>query len=976
MPGRKSGSAPNVLKPRPIKQKQKRTQNALVIASNQNPASSKYRPSRLGQIEDDGSKRRREDSDGDQRAKRPRTGDLDDRGSDTDEGSDSEGRTWHVGQVASDDDSEIDSDDAIGEGDEKRFESFTFRGSSSSKSNKKSARHESGTTTKEHPFQDFDLREDISGQHELDGESDDLSDDAVDLARMLDESDEETHEHHEPQQQNHLVSEDEGISGEEEESVLSVSEDENDGGHSAKLDSLQDLLAEISNDGRPSTSTRLNDAQESAIPSDFGLTSKQKLTVSDLLSSVTDSRLRKSLKILSENDKKGRSKSGGVPQKLEVPLSRRQQDQLDRAAAYEKSKETLSRWIDTIKHNRRAEHVSFPLKDPDATTAPGQKRLLPTIQAKPITSLETAIQNILQESGLGPTEPADEEELIDTTGLPSNKLTPEEVRARRAELRRARDLLFQEEARAKRIKKIKSKSYRRVHRKERERHAQREKVAMAAAGVEDSEEELEKNDRRRAMERMGARHRESKWAKGVKDSGRAAWDEDARNGVIEMARREEDLKRRIEGKDVHNEDESFASSESESSDEKDNGSQDERTTSGKLLDRLKHLNYTNDNSNEKSGLASLKFMKNAEAARRAENDSALKEMHRELANGGSSSGEDEADGAGRRSFGPTKDQPSKFHPPIEDRRSEFEEPRNSSSEIDGIVGDAQAERAEIVVGSIDTNNPKKMQITGQVKSGSRLAMLPRTPESQPNGENPWLSGEPKSRNRFVQGSQGDVTVSDVLLTSNMQVVSGPEAPKSALRRTQPREQVRKSVRIAELEAPSDGGEDEEDHDTQGGHNDKPFVLRNQDLVRRAFAGDEVVANFEKEKEDTMRDEDEKVEDLSLPGWGGTWIGAGIGKKAQKRNKGRVLTKVEGIRKDKRKDAKLDRVIINEKRVKKNKIYLASQVPHPYETAQQYERSLRMPMDPACLTVATAQRATKPRVIVKQGIIAPMTKPLI
>ena len=48
---------------------------------------------------------------------------------------------------------------------------------------------------------------------------------------------------------------------------------------------------------------------------------------------------------------------------------------------------------------------------------------------------------------------------------------------------------------------------------------QREKDALTAAGVDDSESEKERQDRRRAEERMGARHREGRWAKGVKDSG-------------------------------------------------------------------------------------------------------------------------------------------------------------------------------------------------------------------------------------------------------------------------------------------------------------------------------------------------------------------------------------------------------------------------------------------------------------------------
>ncbi|RYF40707.1 MAG: hypothetical protein EOO38_21560, partial [Cytophagaceae bacterium] len=97
----------------------------------------------------------------------------------------------------------------------------------------------------------------------------------------------------------------------------------------------------------------------------------------------------------------------------------------------------------------------------------------------------------------------------------------------------------------------------------------------------------------------------------------------------------------------------------------------------------------------------------------------------------------------------------------------------------------------------------------------------------------------------------------------------------------------------------------------------------------------------------------------------------------KRNKGyTTVTKREGIDADKRRDKKLDKVIINERRQKSNVKYMASQLPFPFETREQYERSLRVPKGKEWTTKRTFQDATKPRVIVKQGVIAPLRKPLI
>lgn len=569
MPGRQS-TAPSVQKLPKAKTQKKRSLNALAIAEQQDPAHIKIRQHRLGQVDGSTQKRKRQDLEGpseDERAdqsssKRFKNGSKDKFGQDVEHGSDSEGNEWMVGEVASDE-SDLDSDEAMGEGDEERFEGFTFRGSTGLKTRnpKNFAR---SAVPKDLKSTKFTLNEEDGESEEgdlvLDEESDDFQEQAIDLVDMLDGGDSGEDEDRAMQRGDNLDSRNDYTESnhtepsDDQRSVLSMSDiDRDDETNATKLSALQKLVSSLQNQASIHSSRRhlLHGAQETATPSEYGLIPKQKLTVADLLPTISDPRLKKSLELLTDDKIKNRSKSGGIPQKLEVPLAKRQQDRLDRAAAYDKSKETLNRWIETVKANRRAEHLSFPLQDPDELAAKGTTRLLPTTSSKPLTTLESTIQNILEISGLAPTGGKSEEAQLQAfEELQSNKLPIEEVQARRAELRKARDLLFREEIRAKRIKKIKSKSYRRVHRREREHIAEKQLDALAAAGEVSSGEERERNDRRRAIERMGARHRESKWAKGVKDSRRAAWDEDARSGVSEMVKRGEQLRKRIEGKDT------------------------------------------------------------------------------------------------------------------------------------------------------------------------------------------------------------------------------------------------------------------------------------------------------------------------------------------------------------------------------------------------------------------------------------------
>jgi U3 small nucleolar RNA-associated protein 14 len=114
----------------------------------------------------------------------------------------------------------------------------------------------------------------------------------------------------------------------------------------------------------------------------------------------------------------------------------------------------------------------------------------------------------------------------------------------------------------------------------------------------------------------------------------------------------------------------------------------------------------------------------------------------------------------------------------------------------------------------------------------------------------------------------------------------------------------------------------------------------------------------------------KEEDLTLPGWvnfeiltsKGSW--GGIGLKPQKQRM--VVKSIPGIEAEKRKDAKLKHVIINEKRLKKSIQYLVPQVPHGFENRDQYERTIRMPIGKEWNTQNVYLEKIAPRIQKKLG----------
>jgi len=132
------------------------------------------------------------------------------------------------------------------------------------------------------------------------------------------------------------------------------------------------------------------------IPSTF-----DKLTMEDLLHTITNPKVRQSLKPIADNAPPKSSKSGEQG-KLSAPLAMRQQDKLDQAAAYEKSKETLGRWTDTVKQNRQGDHLHSPLANAPNARLPWPKKItgLSTSESTPLTELEAVISGILKESNM------------------------------------------------------------------------------------------------------------------------------------------------------------------------------------------------------------------------------------------------------------------------------------------------------------------------------------------------------------------------------------------------------------------------------------------------------------------------------------------------------------------------------------------------------------------------------------------------
>ncbi|KAI9652724.1 MAG: hypothetical protein M1831_006617 [Alyxoria varia] len=990
------------------RRKRSRNLDAFAIASEENPERLGVRESRLGHNDDAEEEEKR------RFAKRRRVdeGDDDDQGeeefggggdSDDGDGTEADLPRWREGSVDDDDDEEVDSDEAFGSEDENQFEGFAFRGSRGKKGAGKGRGKQEQAKTKApvdgakgghvpNEEEAFDLNEDELSKDEGEESDGSLGSDAVDLADVLDGN--ESQDEEETLKSEHGKSGGSAEVGVSSEDAFSDFDNDDEPPGSAKRD-------QSTSRGTPASSHKLDDLSDdddlgssgSEPENDHADPSKhaQLNEIWDMIQEsgkgnkrVRDQNRAESLAFL------GPSVSRVNDNKIETVtpyLPKRQQDKESRVAAYGEAKKTLDRWLDTVKRNREADHLYFPLKDPDAHGAQGLNKMLPpdttiTKSTKKSSSndLESAIQGILKESGFG----VEDEKIREAEELQEKKMPMEEVLARRAELRKARDLLFREEHRAKRINKIKSKAYRRAHRRDKEKAAQQERNMMVAAGLELSEDEREENDRRRAAERMGARHKESRWAKNVKSTGRMTWDDEARSGVEDMARRNEELRRRMEGQSIRQEGDEGDESDDESAME--SAEEDEDAMREKLSKQVDEVDSSEQISGSGSRLMSLGFMQKAEEQRRKQNAEAVEGLRRELA-GEESPDESETDApVGRRTFGLSKlqEQPGQ-QSKRKGKLNEFEEGSASENEGDHIeVSTHEAEPEGKAMHNPRGGLPKQEQrppLKSALKKGAQLAEqpFPKAKTQEPSHQIDSQSPEKQTGKKLQESPRGHLPPPNHNQFTHV--------PHPALQDSNT-EKDSKS-----LPQPQESASDDEQND------DAEFALKttNEALVAAAFGGEEdavAEGDFSREKRKAAEEEDDQIVDETLPGWG-SWVGAGISQKKSKRQKkhqqqkrqqqaaeenkakNRFQKKVQdGVKPADRRDARLENVILSEKRIKKNAKYLANSLPHPFESKTQYERSLRMPMGPEWTTKESFQGMTKPRVMVKQGIIQPMAKPMV
>ncbi|XP_069723929.1 U3 small nucleolar RNA-associated protein 14 homolog A [Phaenicophaeus curvirostris] len=597
---------------------------------------------------------------------------------------------------------------------------------------------------------------------------------------------------------------------------------------------------------------------------------------------------------------------------VELPLSKEEAQRVVREAAYVGTSKDVGKWQQVVLQNRRAEQLVFPLKQEIATVVPLEQM---ASTWKPRTPLEQEIFGLLHKTQQPTVDPLLTPE--ETASLQAMSL--EEARQRRAELQKARALQSYYEAKARREKRIKSKKYHRVLKKSKRRKALKEFEQLHKSDPEAALAKLEELEQLRMQERMSLKHQnKGKWARSR--AIMAKYDLEARKAMQEQLARNKELMQKVRVE------------------------LPEEEEAGDVPDE---------------DLVSVPIPAGASGANPwmlGKPSSPAKEPEVEEGLGG-------------------------VGPDAVESKEEMEEEEEVLSEEEALLQDfaqkrqTRQQRAEKPEGqgADEAEAVPELLVDSPVPSIGAEERASLGMEQSPLAQEETLLSEQLNRVR---------TMEDVEALASEERVEEQEKPAAARAKKRAQQQQEEGragnkrakkppakKKIISLQAVLAGKPQEVPCSSL------PLVVEEEDggvdqrgVITEAFAGDDVVADFRREKRKAEQAAKPQPVNLVLPGWG-EWGGTGI-KPSTKKVK-RFLLKPAPA--PPRKDQHLPHVIMSERRNIHAAAHQVNELPFPFEKHQQFEQSIRMPLGTTWNTQRAFQKLTSPRVITRAGhIIQPIS----
>eukprot|EP00980_Cylindrotheca_fusiformis_P012370 scaffold3036_cov117-Cylindrotheca_fusiformis.AAC.9 len=732
---------------------------------------------------------------------------------------------------------------------------------------------------------------------------------------------------------------------------------------------LDKLNSTSSNDGNDvSLSSRMMNMPESDYSNSI---SNRSLALEDLMETLHDT---KDFKELQRTFQKQKSATTAPMEKVKADRERRK-------IAYEEQRKSISSWTKVVQENRQAESLDFKPKERVEVT---RESLLAKFE--PRGDFEKDLEKALEAAGQEDEKAVlREEERALQDDLGDNLLSIEEYTKRRGQLAQIRALMFYHEQKRHHMKKIKSKKYRRIRKKQRERAT--ESALQAAIGEDENlaKKLKEKEEVSRIQERMTLAHKNtSKWAKRILRRGKNV-DLDTRKALSAQLKRGDDLRKKMlddgDGSESNSDEEDIVES------------------ARKVLADTEVENHLLPGS---SGLFKLSFMqKGVQKQRDIAREEARKLLAELQANEVDDSDETE-EGAETHTGHPgavasKAEMTNVLHTgELRVRALEF-----GDSNVVSTNG-----RIELLNKHHRESRPRSSLINQQKLNGGF---------SGPSGDRSFniaiASSPPFQRNTASRASDTPAKTSTSERASARTINKETSNPwmgsleskeslnVSSKADARTKKNCRGMKRMVDIDAAvnildSPLGEDRVscNRESNAGIDSKPgdfrakqiALLNQEELVRRAFATqseNEAEEEFRSEKEkiaaefDPTRRLDEDKVAIGAEGWG-SWAGAGVTPPVPRKLPQNLMApKKQKEASRKRKDDKKPGVIINQKRLKKTANgFMLGDVPHPFSSRHEYEQAMLGGVGREWNVSGAFRAMIRPEILTRSGkIIAPVSK---
>ncbi|NXS63181.1 UT14A protein, partial [Brachypteracias leptosomus] len=628
---------------------------------------------------------------------------------------------------------------------------------------------------------------------------------------------------------------------------------------------------------------------------------------------------------------------------VELPLSKEEAKRVVREAAYAGTSQDVGKWQQVVLQNRRAEQLVFPLKQEIPTVVPLEQVVS---SWKPRTPLEQEIFGLLHKTQQPLTDPL----LTPQEAAELQAMSLEEARRRRAELQKARAVQSYYEAKARREKRIKSKKYHRVLKKSKRRKALKEFEQLHKSDPEAALAKLEELEQLRMQERMSLKHQnKGKWARSR--AIMAKYDLEARKAMQEQLARNKELMQKVqvelpeeEPGDVPEEDPVPVPTIPV-----DTGGANPWML-GKLSGPAEEPEGLGDDEAVPGAVESKEEVEEEEEEEEevmSEEEALLQDFAQKRQVRQQRAGSPEGPGEELTALSVVTD--SRLLPPhvgADEMEAVSELPGDipvppicAEEQVRPCLEQPEQSQEEMLL----SEQLRRVQTMEEVEAlaSEELGEEQEKPVA-PRPEKP-MAPRAEKRAQQEEGRAGDKHTKNPPAKKKKKMIS-----LHAVLAGKPQEAQCPSLPIVMEE--EEGGFDQ------------------RGVITEAFAGDDVVADFRREKRQVEEAGKPQPVNLVLPGWG-EWGGTGLKPSARKVK--RFLLKPPPA--PPRKDQHLPHVIISEKRNIHAAAHQVSELPFPFERHQQFEQSIRTPLGPTWNTQRAFQKLTAPRVITRAGhIIQPIS----